>query len=81
VPTANPQVFFEFSGAGSNAGVGNGDPSCHEANQANSRSAFMGYCMVLAQAGRKAGALKITASANGLTSASVQLMVANATGG
>jgi beta-galactosidase len=75
VPTANQQVYFEVSGAGSNAGVGNGDPSCHEPNQANSRSAFMGFCMVLTQAGRKAGTLKVTASANGLTSASVQLMV------
>ena len=78
VPTANNLVFFEFAGAGANAGVGNGDPSCHEANQANSRSAFMGYCMVLAQAGRKAGTLKVTASANGLDSTSVQLVVVKA---
>lgn len=78
VPTADNKILFEFSGAGSNAGVGNGDPSCHEPNQANYRSAFMGYCMVLAQAARKAGSLRVTASAKGLSPASVRLRVEKA---
>jgi beta-galactosidase len=78
VPTAGNKISFEISGAGKNAGVGNGDPSCHEPNQADYRSAFMGYCMVLAQAGRTAGTLRVTASADGLSKASVQLVVERA---
>ncbi len=75
VPTASNKINFNISGTGSSAGVGNGDPSCQEPNQASYRSAFMGYCMVLAQAGRRSGHLKVTASADGLASASMQLLV------
>jgi beta-galactosidase len=75
VPTADNRVNFDISGAGFNAGVGNGDPSCHEPNQAGYRSAFKGYCMVLAQAGQTAGTVRVTASADGLSPASVDLVV------
>ncbi len=75
VPTASNKVVFEIAGAGVNAGVGNGDPSCLEPNQAGYRSAFNGYCMVLARAARTAGTLRVTASADGLTKASVRLTV------
>ena len=75
VPTADNKIVFEISGAGTNAGVGSGDPSCHEPNQANYRSAFMGYCMVLAQAARTAGIIHVTASSDGLIGASVRLVV------
>lgn len=75
VPTADNKIVFEITGAGVNAGVGNGDPSCHEPNQADHRSAFMGYCMVLVRAARSAGTLRVTASANKLSSASVRLTV------
>jgi beta-galactosidase len=78
VPTADNKIVFEISGAGSSAGVGNGDPSCHEPNQANYRSAFKGYCMVLAQAARTAGTIQVTASSDGLTSATVELVVEKA---
>jgi beta-galactosidase len=75
VPTADNRISFEVSGAGINAGVGNGDPSCHEPSQADNRSAFKGYCMVLAQAGRSAGTIRLTARGDGLTPASVELVV------
>jgi beta-galactosidase len=78
VPTADNKISFEISGAGTNAGVGNGDPSCHEPNQANFRSAFKGYCMVLARADRKAGAIHITASSDGLAGSSVRMAVEKA---
>jgi len=78
VPTADNKIFFEISDAGTNAGVGNGDPSCHEPNKANYRSAFNGYCMVLAQAGRTAGTVKVIASSPGLSNASVELMAGKA---
>ena len=78
VPTADNKIVFEISGAGANVGVGNGDPSCHEPNQANYRSAFKGYCMILAQAARTAGTIQVTASSDGLTGASVELVVQKA---
>jgi beta-galactosidase len=80
VPTANNRISFQISGAGTNAGVGNGDPSCHEPNQANYRSAFNGYCMVLARAARTAGTLEITALSDGLDGAAVRLVVEKAAG-
>lgn len=78
VPTANHKITFAISGAGVNAGVGNGDPSCHEPNQADYRSAFNGYCMVLARAVRSPGTIHVSASADGLVEASVDLEVAPA---
>lgn len=80
VPTADNKIFFDVSGAGTNAGVGNGDPSCHEPNQADYRSAFKGYCMVLARAARVPGVLHVTASSDGLSKASVRLVVDKAQG-
>ncbi len=78
VPTASNKISFDISGVGSNAGVGNGDPSSHEPNQADYRSAFMGYCMVLAKASPKAGKLQVTAQSSGLEKASVQLVAEKA---
>lgn len=75
VPTARNIVRFTVTGSGALAGVANGDPSCHEPNQANYRSAFNGLCMLLVRAGRRPGKIRITASAPGLTSASAVLHV------
>ena len=43
-------VFFSIvSGPGRIIGVGNGDPSCHEPNQAHWRSAYHGLARVIVQ--------------------------------
>ncbi len=73
VPTASNMVHFSVEGNAINSGVGNGDPSCHEPNQAGSRSAFNGLCMVLVKATRRAGSIRLTAAADGLASASLTL--------
>lgn len=73
VPTASNMVRFAVRGSGSNCGVGNGDPSCHEPNQADFRSAFNGLCMVLVKATRRAGTIRLTASAEGLAAAELVL--------
>ncbi len=78
VPTANNKIHFSIAGAGDNAGVGNGDPCCHEPNQAPYRSAFNGLCMVLARAAQKEGLIHVTATARGLTPATVRLLVKTA---
>ncbi len=73
VPTASNLVTFALSGAGRIAGVGNGDPSCHEPDQARERSAFGGKCLVIVGAGETAGKLTLTAASPSLESASLHL--------
>ena len=77
VPTAPDKVHFSVTGPGRNAGVGNGDPSCHEPNQASYRSAFAGLCMVLIQAKRTAGNIVLTAKSDGLAPAQLTLPAIN----
>lgn len=72
VPTASNRVTFSVTGAGVNAGVGNGDPSSHEPNQASFRSAFNGLCMVLVKTKSTAGAVELTATSEGLTPAGLR---------
>ena len=71
VPTASNEVRFKLTGPRRIIGVGNGGPSCREADQPHSpdsaeRSAFSGMCMVFVQAARQAGAIQIEASADAL---------------
>jgi beta-galactosidase len=74
VPTAGNKVTWTVSGPGRVIGVGNGDPSCHEADHANERSAFNGLCMAIVQSRRgEAGALTVTVTAAGLESAAVSV--------
>jgi beta-galactosidase len=72
VPTADNLVRFKVSGQGQNAGVGNGDPSSHELNQTDTRSAFHGLCMVLVKATDRTGDITLEASADGLTPATLK---------
>ncbi len=74
VPTANHKIRVSVSGAGVNAGVGNGDPACLEPNQADYRRAFNGLCMVLARAQYNSGSIRVRATADGLKAAAVQLL-------
>ncbi len=66
VPTANNLIKFEVSGDAKIIGVGNGDPSSHEADKANQRSAFNGLCMAIVQAGMHPEDIAITATSEGL---------------
>lgn len=72
VSTAGNKVTWSVAGPGRVIGVGNGDPSCHEPDHANERSAFNGLCMAIVQTKRgQAGTLVVTVSSPGLTSAIV----------
>jgi beta-galactosidase len=71
MPVASNEVTFEITGAGKLIGVGNGDPSCHESDKGNKRSAFNGLCMALVQANKQAGEICVAASASGLEGASL----------
>jgi beta-galactosidase len=77
VPTAGNKVTFAVSGPGAVIGVGNGDPSCHEADRpmsesAAERSAFNGLCMAIVQSKRgAAGAMTVKVDGAGLEGATV----------
>lgn len=73
VPTASNEVKFKVEGAAAIGGVGNGDPSDHDPDKADHRKAFNGQCMVLVQSNGKKGAIKLTATAAGLKSVTVNL--------
>ncbi len=75
VPTASNLVTFNISGNGRLIGVGNGDPSCHEPDKADKRSAFNGLCMALVQALKQPGEIRIEATSADLAGASVVIQV------
>jgi beta-galactosidase len=66
VPTADNEIEFRLSGGGRIIGVGNGDPSSHEPDKAERRRAFNGLAMVIVQAPKQAGELKLEAASPGL---------------
>jgi len=66
VPTASNKVTFSVNAFGKVIGVGNGDPSSHEPDKSNSRSAFNGYARVIVQSTDQPGTIEVTASSPGL---------------
>ena len=78
VPDANNLITFTISGEGKIIGVGNGDPSCHEADQCEEgkwqRSLFNGHCQVIVQSSDKGGAIKFEAKAEGLRTGSTDII-------
>jgi beta-galactosidase len=78
VPTANQLIKFSLKGDAKIIGVGNGDPSSHEADKcadgAWQRSLFNGKCQVLVQAGKTVGSIQFEASAEGLWKGSTDII-------
>ncbi len=66
VPVADNEITFHLSGPAKLIGVGNGDPSSHEADLANHRAAFNGLAQAIVQTSTKPGKIKLTADAAGL---------------
>ncbi|HWB87340.1 MAG TPA: beta-galactosidase GalA [Bryobacteraceae bacterium] len=73
VPTADNEITFQVSGSGKMLGVGNGDPSCHDSDKGPSRHAFNGLGMVIVQAAKQAGTIRVEAAAPGLEGESVTI--------
>jgi beta-galactosidase len=69
VPVANNLISFQVTGAGRLIGVGNGDPSSHEADKASQRHAFNGLCVAIVQSTKQAGQMSVQATSPGLESA------------
>ena len=64
VPIADNLVKFSLEGPGKIIGTGNGNPSSHEPDKASQRKAFNGYCLVMVQAGKQAGEIRLKASSD-----------------
>ena len=76
VPVADNELTFKVSGSGKLLGLGNGDPSCHELDNAGSRRAFNGLCMAIVQASKTAGQIRVEATSPGLEPATASLQAA-----
>jgi beta-galactosidase len=79
VPVADNLISFQISGSGKLIGVGNGDPSSHEADKASGRHAFNGQCAAIVQAAKQAGQITVQASSPGLESATATIDASQAT--
>jgi beta-galactosidase len=73
VPGAFHLVKFTLTGPGIIAAVDNGDNAGHESFQGTQRHAYQGRCVAYLRATATAGAITLTALADGLTSGSVTL--------
>ena len=74
-PKAENLVRFEIEGPGAIVGVGNANPVSTESYQAPQRKAWKGRCLVIVKSGKKDGNIKLKATADGLTPASIQINV------
>jgi beta-galactosidase len=73
VPVAGNQITFSLSGAAKLIGVGNGDPSCHEPDKAERRSAFNGLAQAIVQTTMTPGEIELEATSPGLKTTRVVL--------
>jgi beta-galactosidase len=73
VPVADNYIHFTVKGPGRLIGVGNGDPSCHEPDKGDSRSAFNGLAQALVQTTHQAGTIELKAEASGLSSCTIRI--------
>ncbi|HLP07849.1 MAG TPA: beta-galactosidase GalA [Opitutaceae bacterium] len=73
VPDASNKVTFTLTGPAKLIGVGNGDPSSHEPDKADSRSAFNGLAQALVQTIAQGGEIVLTAQSPQLASAGLTL--------
>jgi beta-galactosidase len=72
VPTAANNINFSISG-GAIIGVGNGNPSSHEADKASQRMVFNGLAEVIVQSTNQPGSIVLTATSSGLTSTNITI--------
>jgi beta-galactosidase len=76
VPTASNTVVFAVSG-GNIIGVGNGNPSSHEADKASQRMVFSGLAEVIVQSANQSGPITLTATSAGLASTNIIILTTN----
>ena len=72
VPNAKNNVKFDVKG-GTLVGVDNGKQADHQSYQDDNRNAYNGSLVAIVQSDKKAGEISVTASADGLESATVKV--------
>jgi beta-galactosidase len=80
VPMAADLITFKITGPGVIAVVDSGSSASHEPFQASQRKAFQGRCVAMVKAAAPSGRITLTATADGLTEASVTLEAVSAPG-
>jgi beta-galactosidase len=75
VPGADNGVSFRCEGAGTIAGTDNGSPISHESFRAPAHKAYNGKCLVIMKSGKEGGKMTLTATADGLQSATLDIFV------
>jgi len=73
VPYAKNLVKFSVSGQGFIAGVDSGDPVSMESFKSNQHTALNGKVLCIIQSNGKKGAISLSAGADGLQSATIQI--------
>jgi beta-galactosidase len=73
VPTANNLIKFSINGQGFIAGVDNGDPVSLESFKGNQHTALNGKALCIVQSNGSKGTINLTANADGLQSATIQM--------
>jgi beta-galactosidase len=78
VPDANHLIRFSIKGDAKIIGVGNGDPSSHEADQCEAgkwqRSLFNGKCQLIVQVGKQPGNVIVEATGEGLQENKIDIL-------
>lgn len=74
-PSADNEIKFSMDGPGSIVGVDNGDPTNHESFQGQQHKVFHGLGLVVLRAGDQSGEIHLTATGDGLSSATVPVNV------
>lgn len=72
-PLADNLIQFEVAGVGSLEAVGNGNAVTTESFQASQRKAFSGKCMAIIRSSKRSGVVSLTATADGLEMASIDI--------
>lgn len=74
VPDADNLLRFNIAGDAKIIGVGNGNPTSLEADQATERHAFAGLAQAIVRIGRGTDPIRITATSDGLVAGSVGVL-------
>jgi beta-galactosidase len=74
-PKAENLVRFEIKGPGAIVAVGNANPVSTESYQRPQRKAWQGRCLVIIKSGQQAGDITLTAAAEGMTPAAINLSI------
>lgn len=74
VPTADCELELSLEGNGKILGIDNGRPDCHELWKDTKRSTFHGMMLVVLQAGKTAGKLKLSVTGKGIGTAELVIL-------